>query len=211
MNRALLEQPFSPEQIKQRAGNFGQTLDYIEGWAVIQRLNESFDGQWSFQVDSHEVHESEVIVLGKLTAEGITKTQFGSSSVTRNKNTGEIISLAGDLKAAATDSLKKCATMFGVGLHLYGAASKPALNDPFQPADKPGDRSPGDNGNGGNGKGNGGTRLSQKQHSFLLRLADERGVSRKNLDDMSKERFGCVVTFLSKSEACSLIGEMTTN
>src|SRR5436309_3341261 len=30
-----------------------------------------------------------------------------------------LVSLGDDLKAAATDSLKKCATLFGVGLHLY--------------------------------------------------------------------------------------------
>ncbi len=38
MNRELLEKPFDPSQIKQREGNFGKKLDYIEGHAVIQRL-----------------------------------------------------------------------------------------------------------------------------------------------------------------------------
>ena len=38
MNRELLEKPFSPEQIKQRDGNFGKTLDYVEGHAIIQGL-----------------------------------------------------------------------------------------------------------------------------------------------------------------------------
>jgi hypothetical protein len=31
MNRELLEKPFTPDQIKQREGNFGKMLDYIEG------------------------------------------------------------------------------------------------------------------------------------------------------------------------------------
>ena len=35
MNRELLEKPFAPEQIKQRDGNFGKTLDYVEGHAII--------------------------------------------------------------------------------------------------------------------------------------------------------------------------------
>ena len=47
------------------------------------------------------------------------KSQFGSSRITRAKETGDIISLADDLKAAATDALKKAATLLGVGLHLY--------------------------------------------------------------------------------------------
>jgi len=34
MNREILEKSFGPEQIKQREGNFGKMLDYIEGHAV---------------------------------------------------------------------------------------------------------------------------------------------------------------------------------
>src|SRR5262245_52493011 len=61
----------------------------------------------------------EVVVLGKLTAQGVAKSQFGKSRITRAKKDNAIISLGDDLKAAATDCLKKCATLFGVGLHLY--------------------------------------------------------------------------------------------
>ena len=45
--------------------------------------------------------------------------QFGASQVTRDRETKALISLGDDLKAAATDALKKCATFLGVGLHLY--------------------------------------------------------------------------------------------
>ena len=55
MNRELLEKPFAPEQIKQRDGNFGRTLDYVEGHAVIQRLNEAFYAQFSKQVRHDEL------------------------------------------------------------------------------------------------------------------------------------------------------------
>jgi hypothetical protein len=41
MNRELLEKTFAPEQIKQRDGNFGKTLDHIEGHAIIQRMNDA--------------------------------------------------------------------------------------------------------------------------------------------------------------------------
>jgi len=226
MKLELLEHPFSPEQIKQRAGNFGQTLSYIEGWAVIQRLNQAFDGHWSFHVESYEVQESEVIVLGNLIAAGITKTQFGSSTITRAKNSGDIISLADDLKAAATDALKKCATLFGVGLHLYSNSESNQEENTNYPQGKtiyrqqqPTYKQPtGANRQVNNGGGNGSTkgdkgqgRLSQKQHSFLLHLADDRGVSRKDLDSMSKERFSCVVSYLSRGDASCLIKEMTAN
>ncbi len=221
MKRELLEQHFSPEQIKQRAGNFGQTLSYIEGWAVIQRLNEAFDGQWSFHVESHEVLESEVIVLGNLTAEGISKSQFGSSSVTRAKNTGDIISLADDLKAAATDALKKCATLFGVGLHLYSGdtvstpAPKPVRtstvmsdamsglisNDPPHVTEN---NYPDDGGNSGNENG----RLSNKQYNYLMTLGNNHGLTKKVMDQNAIHNYGSAVAYLSKNDASYMIKEM---
>jgi hypothetical protein len=109
MNREILEKPFGPEQIKQREGNFGKMLDYIEGHAVIQRLNDAFDGEWSFTMTKYEIMQEtdEVIVIGQLNAGGIVKSQFGSSRITRARETGDIISLSDDLKAAATDALEE--------------------------------------------------------------------------------------------------------
>ena len=75
MNRALLEKPFEPAQIRQRKGRNG-VLDYVEGHNVIHRLNESLDGAWSFEITHHEVREDEVVVLGKLSAESVTKMQL---------------------------------------------------------------------------------------------------------------------------------------
>src|SRR5215468_1169575 len=142
MNRDLLEKPFAPEQIKRRQGMNGDVLDYIEGCAVIQRLNECFDAEWIFEIQDHRIYDDEVVVLGKLTLQGISKSQFGKSRITRGKKDNSIISLGDDLKAAATDCLKKCATLFGVGLHLYFDA--PASDNSNGHA----------NGNG-NGHGNG--------------------------------------------------------
>ena len=94
MNRTLLEKPFEPEQIRRRQGRNGM-LDYVEGHSVIQRLNDALDGAWSFEVTHHELRDDEVIVLGKLTAETITKMAFGTSQVTREKNKIHINSGAG--------------------------------------------------------------------------------------------------------------------
>ena len=121
MNRALLEKPFEPSQIKQRQGNFGHILDYVEGHVVTSRLNEAFDGNWTFEIVKYRILKDtdEVLVLGKLTAEGVTKMAFGSKEIERSKDTKAIISLGDDLKAASTDALKKAASLLGVGLYLY--------------------------------------------------------------------------------------------
>jgi len=131
INLDILTRPFDPAQIKQREGRGGKMLDYLETHAVITRLNEAFAGAWSFEVLDFKTMEGEIVVHGKLTAVGITKTQFGSSDVHRtrgeNGEKGAPLSIGDDLKAAASDALKKCATLFGVGLHLY---EKSAQNGP---------------------------------------------------------------------------------
>jgi hypothetical protein len=106
MNRELLEKPFEAAQIKQRKGRNG-VLDYVEGHSVIHRLNEALDGAWSFEITHHEIREDEVLVLGRLSAAGVTKMAFGASQVTRERGTGAIVSLGDDLKAASTDSVRR--------------------------------------------------------------------------------------------------------
>jgi len=147
MNRELLEKPFEPDQIKQREGRDG-TLDYVEGHSVIARLNEAFDGHWSFEIVRHDILEdrNEILVVGKLSAEGVVKMQFGASRIERDETTKEIVCLADDLKAAGTDALKKCATFLGVGLHLYG--ERPASR-----ATQGGSSRGEERGRGGNGRG----------------------------------------------------------
>src|SRR5580693_8457626 len=122
MKKDVLTRPFAPEQVKTRPGQGGKSLNYVETHAVIARLNEAADFEWSFEVTKHEVMVDEVIVLGKLTIDGVTKMAFGGSSVTRD-NSGKEVSLADDLKAATSDAIKKTASLFGIGLELYGGAT----------------------------------------------------------------------------------------
>lgn len=113
MNLEVLNRPFEASQISQREGRGGKVFDYVETHLVIARLNEAFEGEWTFRVLDRIVSEEEVVVLGELTAEGETKQQWGSKEVLKNSTLGD------NLKAATSDSLKKCATLFGVALHLY--------------------------------------------------------------------------------------------
>ena len=207
MNREILERPFASDQIKQRHGTNGDVLDYIEGCAVIQRLNECFDAEWIFEIQEHHVYDDEVVVLGKLTAQGVAKSQFGKSRITRAKKDNAVISLGDDLKAAATDCLKKCATLFGVGLHLYFDV----------PQTVPGGKGHA-NGNGDSHAGNGHSvaegpevnaapagRLTAKQLSAIFALAKARGWSNKQVREFSQEMFAKHPDFLNKTEASAVI------
>ena len=225
MNRELLEKPFDRNQIKQREGNFGKMLDYIEGHAVINRLNEAFDANWSFAILKHEILQEtdEVVVLGELSANGIVKTQFGSSRITRARETGEMISLADDLKAAATDSLKKAATLLGVGLHLYnndGHTAGRAQNTSNHSSGSSANRNYGRNdrnqgGNGGNGgsrsrgynnQGNG--RISSKQHKYILDIIKDQGVTKSQINQQCVQAYGSVLAHISRNDASNLIDEL---
>ena len=226
MNRELLEKPFDPNQIKQREGNFGKMLDYVEGHMIIQRLNDAFDANWSFAILKHEIlkETDEVVVLGELSANGIVKTQFGSSRITRARESGEMISLSDDLKAAATDALKKSATLLGVGLHLYsndGHSSKKQPNtDGKHSSDSNANRKYDRNdknrgGNGGNGgnrsrsnndQGNG--RISSKQHKYIMDLIKEQGMTKSELNQQCVQAYGSVLAHISRHDASSLIDEL---
>lgn len=137
--RHILETPFRPEQIRYRAGSYGTTLAYVETHSVIERLNEAFAAEWSFCVLEHHVREDldEVLVLGKLSAQGIHKMQIGSARLKRQLHGGELLGLGDDLKAAVSDCLKKCATLLGVGLHLY--RKEPGTGDQVHAASEPQD------------------------------------------------------------------------
>lgn len=109
-----------PEFIKERKGKGGKTFRYVEGGYVIARLNEIFSPVgWDFAVVDERVETKEVVVRGKLTIKdyktgySVSKTQYGT------KERYIEVPLGDTLKAASTDCLKKCASMFGVALDVY--------------------------------------------------------------------------------------------
>jgi hypothetical protein len=209
----ILEIPFAPEMIKQREGNYGQTLDYIEGWSVIERLNQAFEADWSFEIALHEILEDAVVVLGKLSAGGVVKSQFGSSSITRAKETGKPTSIGDDLKAAGTDALKKCASLLGVGLHLYNGDNRTAREKNEQLNQIPGEQRP----NAGvqePGTANDGsqtsqdTRLTSKQLNYIRRLCRDRRMTDQELRKISMEAHKKQPEYLTKKEASEVIDQL---
>jgi len=186
INREALQRPFEPHQIRQRQGLWGDLLDYVEGVDYIERLNEAFEFEWSFEILEHRVYEDEVVVLGQLRAAGIVKQQFGRSRITRSRDGGEILSLGDDLKAAATDSLKKCASLFGIGLHLYRDDVPRTRTSP-------------------NGR-RASERLTARQLSAICALARRQGLAGRELNAMVEELFDkSAPDLLSKDEAARLI------
>lgn len=121
-----LKEPFPEGAVKTKLDRDGQPrrdergnpIPYLEAHSVTERLNEAFGGRWCFEIAKHQIGHAQVWVLGRLSACGVTKEQFGSSEIKRRRETREVIDIGNDLKAAASDALKKCASLMGVGLYL---------------------------------------------------------------------------------------------
>jgi hypothetical protein len=133
----------------------GVELEYVTGEQVTTRLNEELGFlAWSFKLLEHGIHAEadECWVLGELTVEvggrTVIRQQFGSQKVKRSRSSGTPMDIGFDLKGAATDALKKCASLVGVGLYLWKKEPPAGLGNGGQPT----------NGEYSNGGSNGGYR-----------------------------------------------------
>jgi hypothetical protein len=120
----------------------GVELTYVTGEQVTRRLNEVLGvGGWSFRILRHDINAEadEAWALGEIVAEidgkCVTRQQFGSQKIKRSRSTGAPLDLGFDLKGAATDAMKKCASLLGVGLYLSRKAPQRAgARQPERPA-----------------------------------------------------------------------------
>jgi hypothetical protein len=119
---ARLSEPFDVTFTDVRGG---VELTYVSGEQVVRRLNEVLGvGGWSFRVLRHDINieADEAWALGEIVADvdgkTVTRQQFGSQKIKRSRSSGTPLDIGFDLKGAATDAMKKCASLLGVGLYL---------------------------------------------------------------------------------------------
>ena len=115
----------TPEKyIKKRPGKGGKEWDYVDVAYITKCLNLMFGWDWDFEIMDEKILDKQVIVKGKLTcrssAKSITKMQYGRKDIAFLKNSTEPLDLGNDLKSAASDSLKKCASLIGIASDIYG-------------------------------------------------------------------------------------------
>jgi hypothetical protein len=125
--------------IKKKPGRGGKSVTYVEGGYVINRLNAAFSPVgWEFNVTergetercNEKNSEGEVWVYGVLTVIDhkngfrVNKGQYGQHPLHKNVPYGDA------LKAAGTDALKKCASLYGIALDVYwGQLDSPEEKD----------------------------------------------------------------------------------
>jgi recombination DNA repair RAD52 pathway protein len=117
-----------PQYVHTRPAKGGGTWEYVSGGYVRKVLNLMFGWNWSFEIIDEKILHGEVVVKGKLTCTSngtsIIKMQFGNKDIIYKKlQQGETervpLSIGNDLKAAATDALKKCAAEIGIAADIY--------------------------------------------------------------------------------------------
>lgn len=119
----------TPERyIRKRPAKGGGEWDYVSIGYVTKCLNVMFGFDWDFEILEQLILNGEAIVKGKLTVRvdgrAIVKTNFGNKDIIYKKLAqGETekqpLSIGNDLKAAASDCLKKCASMIGIAADIY--------------------------------------------------------------------------------------------
>lgn len=136
-----------PQYVKKRPAKGGGQWEYVSGGYVKKCLNIMFGWDWDFEILEQIIQDGEAIVKGKLTCrtngKTIVKMQFGNkdiafktekvfnedgtpkmiekNGVMKQETTPTTIplSIGNDLKAAATDCLKKCAAEIGIAADIY--------------------------------------------------------------------------------------------
>jgi len=114
------------EHIYTRPAKGGGEWEYVTGVYVKKVLNYCFGWRWDFEIKEHGREGNLVWVLGRLTIKNqknepiIVKEQFGRADIKFKKGTKTPLDYGNDLKAAATDALKKCASELGIASDVYG-------------------------------------------------------------------------------------------
>lgn len=118
--------------VYKRPAKGGGTWKYVKSADVILALNTTFGGFWDFSIITDDatalemaVKTKSVVVRGRLTITNpstgvsVTREQYGRKDVAFKKGTNEPMDFGNDMKAAASDALKKCASQFGLFNDIY--------------------------------------------------------------------------------------------
>lgn len=132
-----------PQHIKTRPAKGGGTWDYVTGVYIKKVLNFVFGWLWSFQIIDKGVQGDQVWVQGRLTINNpknpteamIVKEQFGRADIKFKKDSKIMLDYGNDLKAAASDALKKCAAELGIASDVYGKAEFKEIGIDFDKKD----------------------------------------------------------------------------
>jgi hypothetical protein len=106
----ILKAPFAANEHK-----FLRGLAYITEYAITERMD-VVDPSWAFSIQEVVNREGTITIIGNLTIKGVTRSNVGMDSVRETKDGNSEANEAE--KSTATDALKRCARLFGIGRYL---------------------------------------------------------------------------------------------
>lgn len=127
MNQETLDKLYAPFELKERVGLGGMRFKYIPSDQIVDRMNKTFGGNWSTEVQSQEVIEDSVLLRVKVRVftddNWYDHEGYGASSFKRfnsGPNQGKIIDVGNAYKAALSMAIRNACSRFGCGLHIEG-------------------------------------------------------------------------------------------
>jgi hypothetical protein len=120
-----------------RPAKGGGEWTYVKSSYVRKVLDSVFGFNWDFDIETSLAEAFEIAkatkmcvvkgtIVGRVWHDGqwveIKKTQFGRAEVKFKKNSTELLDFGNDMKAATSDCLKKCASLFGIAQDVYEAS-----------------------------------------------------------------------------------------
>lgn len=139
LNRNQIQKIFNSTPKKyqySRPGKGGGNWTYVKSSYVRKVLDSVFGFSWDFDIETTLSEAFEIakvtktcVVKGKLTVnvkvdgqwQKISKTQFGRAEVKMKRDSDIQLDFGNDMKAATSDCLKKCASLFGIAADIYEA------------------------------------------------------------------------------------------
>lgn len=139
LNRNQIQKIFNSTPKKyqySRPGKGGGNWTYVKSSYVRKVLDSVFGFSWDFDIETTLAEAFEIakvtkmcVVKGKLTVnvkvdgqwQKISKTQFGRAEVKMKRDSDIPLDFGNDMKAATSDCLKKCASLFGIAADIYEA------------------------------------------------------------------------------------------
>jgi hypothetical protein len=199
--REILQAPFDQRLVRERTGPGGRVLSYVEVSQYIARLNEAFEGDWTYEITETKILDDEAIVQVRLSVGGMVKMALGGAAISRRRDNGKPVSLAHDLMAAEAAGLKRACRLLGIGASLYEddepdtAAVRTEQPGPTRSTGSPTSETPQ-------------SRITNAQIGKLRELVSKRGEDWQSYRSAIRERLGVNVDYADRSVASRLISEL---
>jgi len=125
MHEDIIKKLYKTFQLSTRQGQGGITFKYVPNEDVINRMNDTFEGNWSTSVEFRDIVDDQVIlevkvsVVDPATEIRYSHTGFGSQQIMRYKsgaNAGQIIDIGNGYKGALSKAIVNACTRWGIGL-----------------------------------------------------------------------------------------------